>query len=189
MKRIDSQTETRALALLARGDSYDDIVSTFVREGTPVSKSTLVSVKRRNTETLKYMQDALVQHELNKSTQILAKARQLLEKKIHKALLVDDKLDELTQELKDHEIELNQYELLVKTLRKDDISVAVLTTLTKEMFNQSQVEQGKPTVISENPQQARENLKTLLQAIDAKDEEKILKAIFVEDDQPIPVSD
>lgn len=187
MNRIDSHLETRILALIARGDSYDDIIATVAKDGESITKATLVNIKKRNNETLKYMQGALVQHELNKSTQILARSRQLLEKKLQRALEVDHRIDELKEMRDNDEISPQEYYDMVKLESKNDISTSVLISLSKEMFNQSQLEQNKPTSISESPAEARKNLETLLDAIKDKDERKMVESIFP-DAKPHPIS-
>lgn len=58
------------------------------------------------------------------------------------------------------------------------ISVKDLTTVSKEMFNQSQIESGKPTSIASNPEENKKNLMTLLKAINDKDEIGMLHSIF-----------
>lgn len=175
---IDAATETRIVAMIARGDTYEAIRRVLKDEGITIALSTISDVKKRNTDALKYMQDALVQHETNQSTKLLSKSRQLLERKLNRALHQDEEMADLKEQYVEGEIDQGQFNVLMERALKSELTVAELTSLTKEMFNQSQVEQGKPTSITENPAQAKENLKTLLEAINSKDDKAIVQAIF-----------
>jgi hypothetical protein len=186
-ERVDQATETKVLALIARGDTYDAIKGVLESEGTIISIATISAIKSRNKSALDFMKQELVKHEVSASTKLLGKARQLLERKLTRALNAEQIQKELIEEAKSGELEPHIFEALYNKALKAELTVAELTSLSKEMFNQSQVEQGKPTSITESPAQAKENLKTLLEAINNQDDEKILKAIFP-DAQRTPVA-
>lgn len=172
--------ETRVLALITRGDTYEDIQKSLARDGHGINKMTISAIKKRNAEALDYMKSALVKHEMNKSAEILGKTRLLLEKKLTKALKVDDELDDLKAQLIDGLIDDSQYDVLSKNLRKDDLSVVALTSLSKEMFSQSRIEEGKLPDKPESPEEARQKLGDLLKAVNDKDEKKLIELIFLD---------
>lgn len=178
MKILDTKTETQVIAMLARGDTYDAIRAVLESQGTTITISTISNVRRRNTEALAYMKNALMQHEVSISSKLLTKSRQLLERKLNRAFHVEEKINSLEQELKSEEIDHRTFSVLYEKALKAELSVAELVSLSKEMFNQSQIEQNKPTSITENPAQAKENLKTLLEAINTKNDTAVLQAIF-----------
>jgi hypothetical protein len=144
---IDSQTETKIVALIARGDSYKSIKEQLNKDGVSLSLPSISKIKERNTQALSYIKGEIVAHELSKTTKILDKARDL----------IDQKLD-----------------------GDQPIALKDLTTLSKEMFNQSQIESGKPTSITNSPELAKAQLKTLLEAINSGKDEDIAKAIFID---------
>lgn len=176
--RLSTQTETQIIAMIARGDTYGAIQQAFKLKDESISISTISTVKKRNLEALKYMQGVIVEQSTNQSTKILAKSRELIDRKLDRALKQDDEIAEIKQKFEDGELESSEFMHLLDRATKHELTVTELTSLTREMFNQSQVEQGKPTSISDNPAQAKENLKTLLEAINNKNETAILEAIF-----------
>lgn len=175
---LDAATETRVVAMIARGDTYEAIRRALGTEGVSIAISTISDVKKRNPDALKYIQDALVEHEANQSTKLLSKSRRLLDRKLDRALRQDEEIQELTEQYQSGEFDEAVFNGLLHKALKSELTVAELTSLTKEMFNQSQVEQGKPTSITENPTQAKENLKALLEAINNNDDKAILEAVF-----------
>lgn len=176
--RLSTQTETQIIAMIARGDTYGAIQQALKAKDESVSIQTITAVKKRNLEAFKYMKGVMVEQATNQSTKILAKSRELIDRKLDRALRQNDEVLELTQQFEDGDIEREEFHVLLNRAEKHELTVQELTSLTREMFNQSQVEQGKPTSISDNPAQAKENLKTLLEAINNKNETAILEAIF-----------
>lgn len=181
MKILDIKTETQVVAMLARGDTYEGIRGVLAADGINITIGTISAVRKRNKEALEYIKGTLVEHETRKSTQLLAKAHNLIERKLNRALRQDDIIAEYHEQYQKEEIDEHQLDVLVKIALKNELTVPELTSLAKEMFTQSQVEQGKPTAISENPTQARENLKRLLEAIHNKDDKGVLDAIFLKE--------
>lgn len=175
---LDTATETNILARIARGDTYEAIRRDLAVEGTSIAISTISAVKKRNVASLEFMQNELVKHETNQSTKLLTKSRKLLERKLDKALGIDEQIEDITEQYQAGEIDDVMFRSLTDRADKSELTASELNSITKEMFNQSQVEQGKPTAITDNPTQAKENLKTLLEAINDKDDRKIIEAIF-----------
>lgn len=178
--KLNSADQTRVVAMIARGDTYDSIKRVLSTEGIDIGISAISEVKRRNMDALRYMQDALIQHEAHQSTKILSKSRRLIERKLDRALSQDEEFADIKERYASGEIDEFQLKRLMELAMRQELSVGELTSLTKEAFNQSQVEQGKPTSITENPAQAKENLKTLLEAINSGDEALMAKAIFLD---------
>jgi hypothetical protein len=179
MKKLDLNTETQVVAMIARGDNYQKILDWLEREkGVSITKTTLTRIKERNAEGLDFMRKELVKHETTMAGTILEKSRRLIDQRLDRALNLDEEIAELRSKLDNEEIDEREYYSMLDTLLRSQLTVAELNSLTKESFNQSQVEAGRPTSITENPQQARANLESLLSAIQSNDQSKMLKAIF-----------
>jgi hypothetical protein len=68
----------------------------------------------------------------------------------------------------------------MRAVESHHIPLRDLIAASKEMFNQTQIEAGKPTSITESPEQAKRNLQTLLQAIHNRDDKAMVDAIFLD---------
>lgn len=181
MGKLDSNTETKIVALIARGDSYAKIKDYLHDNGVELSISGIQKVKQRNTEALSYIERKLVDHATAKTARILDKAREQIEKKLDASNGDVPVLQELVDLRNNGEIDDQEFaRLSMQAVSSHGISIKDLTTVSKEMFNQSQIEAGKPTSITDNPTQAKENLMTLLAAINSGDEKRIAQAIFVD---------
>lgn len=181
MGKLDTQTETKIVALIARGDTYEQIRQHLQREGVSISISGLQKVKQRNTDALSYINKKLIDHQATKTARILEKARDQIEKKLDAANGESGSLQELVDLRNSGEIDDQEFaRLSFEVVSKQSLSIKDLTTVSKEMFNQSQIEAGKPTSISDNPTQAKENLMKLLAAINSGDEKQIAEAIFID---------
>jgi hypothetical protein len=181
MSKIDTQTETKIVALIARGDSYSQIKASLEKEGVSISTTAIGDIKARNEQALSYIQNKLIDHETTKTARILNKTRDMIEKKLDAASGDVPVLQELIELRDNGEIDDNEFaRLSMRAVESHSISIKDLTTVSKEMFNQSQIEAGKPTSISETPEQAKKNLQTLLEAINNKDEAAMVKAIFLD---------
>lgn len=179
MSKIDTHTETRIVALIARGDSYTTIQKELEKDGISISTSGLSEIKKRNQEALSYIQHKLNEHQVSKTTKILDKARNMIEQQLDEANGNIPVLEELAELRANGDIDDAEFaRLSMSAVTSRRISIKDLTTVSKEMFNQSQIESGKPTSITESPEQAKKNLQTLLEAINNKDEASMLKAIF-----------
>lgn len=179
-KKLDTQSETEVVAYIARGDSYEDIINTFAGRGVVLSRANLTHIKSRNSQALTFMQDAIVEQQLSHAATILRKSRQLLEGKLDKQFTIQHELDELKTRFDKQEIDFKQYFDMCQAVVKRELTASELNSITKEAFNQSQVEAGKPTAITESPIQARKNLEVILQAIASGDDKAAVKALFLD---------
>jgi len=178
-RKIDAQTEVRIVALIARGDPYTSIQSALKEDGIDISLSAITDVKQRNTSALEQIKSSLAVHETSKATRILSKARKQIEDALDSNEQYQKDLDMLKQAYEDGDIDIKEYlHEKDKLYRTNFISIKDLTTVSKEMFNQSQLESGKPTTITENPEENKKNLMILLRAIQAGDEIGMLHGIF-----------
>lgn len=179
-KTLDAQTETQVVAYIARGDTYDDILSVLSERGIVTSKATLSHIKTRNADALAAMQKSIETQQISHATSILKKSRELLERKLDKQLKLEEELTELRESHEKHEIDLSEYLKSAQELVKQQLTASELNSITKESFNQSQVEQGKPSSITETPAQAKQNLQRVLSAIAAGDDQAAVEAIFID---------
>jgi len=179
-KAIDTQTEVRIVALLARGDKQADIQSQMKKEGVDITLPTISKIKARNTEALQAIKGEMVKVEASKSATILEKSRNLIEKKLD--ISNDETIPQELQDAFDNgDIDAKQFlDRKQAILNKRKVTIGELNMVAKEAFNQSQIESGKPTSITNSPEQAKKNLVTLLRAINSGKEEDIVKAIFLD---------
>jgi len=178
-RKIDTQTEIKIVARMARGDTYAEIKDDLSKEGVDISLSGLTDIKQRNSAALEQIKSSLVAHETSKSARILDKAKKQIEQKLDSAETFEVKMAVLRDKLESGEIIQGEYDSMVRVLEFDSkITIKDLVTVSKEMFNQSQLEAGKPTSITENPEENKRNLMILLKAINEGDEIGMLKAIF-----------
>lgn len=179
-KKLDTQTETEVVAYIARGDSYEDIITTLQGRGFSLSRTNLTHIKKRNSEALSFMKNAITETQLSHAASILRKSRQLLENKLDKQLQIQHELDELKVEYDKGNLDFKEYYKMYEGIIKKELSASELNSITKESFNQSQVEQGKPSSITESPDQARKNLQKVLNAISAGDDKAAVEALFLD---------
>ena len=180
--RITSQVEAKIVAMLARGDTYAKIRENMIAdEGRSPAILTLSNIKKRNLDSIQIIKNKLTQIEVAKTEDLLMKTRHLIERKLDASLdeSVPPKLQALYDDgvIDDKEFE-TRYQ---KVLNARNIALKDLTTVSKEMFNQSQIESGRPTSITNSPELAKQQLDTLLRAINTGKEEDIAKAIFIDD--------
>lgn len=179
-KLLDAKTETEVVAYMARGDDYNTILATLAGRGIELSKPNLTQIKQRNSEALAYMQNAMVESQLSHASAILRKSRQLLERKLDQTLKIDEQLIELKKLFDNSDMDVKEYLYERDKILRTELTAGELTAITKESFNQSQVEQGKPSSITENPAQAKANLEKVLRAIAEGDDKAAIEALFLD---------
>lgn len=179
-KQIDTQTEVKIIALIARGDTYANIQSQLKKEGVDIAVPTISKIKSRNEEALQAIKNEIIKVETSKSATILEKSRSLIEKKLD--ISEDTSIpDELQRAYDDGEIDGKQFfDRKQAVFNKRRVTIGELNMVAKEAFNQSQIESGKPTSITNSPAEAKKNLERLLLAINSGKEEDIVKAIFLD---------
>lgn len=175
---LDSQQEARVVALIARGDSYSAIRDQLASEGVEVALSTIGAVKKRNPEALAHIKKIIVADQTTRAQKILNKSRDLIDKKLDRAADIDAEVARLQEAYEAEEITPREYWSALEVVLRQALTITELNSVSKESFNQSQIEANKPTSITESPAQAKENLERLLRAIASKDTSKVLEAIL-----------
>lgn len=180
-RKVDRQTETQIVAMLARGDTRQQIVNWLKTEkGIDFSTDGVSRIKRVNAQTLEFMTSELVKHQATTAKATLNKSRILIEKRLDKAMQLDNELQRLKNKFESGEITSEDYYRQFDTIMRHQLTIQELNSVSKESFHQSQLEANRPTAITESPEQAKENLKTLLQAIAEGDVNKLVKGLFIE---------
>lgn len=178
-KKLDGNTESQVVAMLARGDTQQQIVDWLSEEkGISYSIAAVGVLKKRNAEGITFMQKELTKHETTIAATLLDKSRRLIDRKLDKALNVEEELQKLRKSYDAGDMTAENYYREVDIVLRNTLSVKDLTALSKEAFNQSQIEAGKPTSITETPEQAKQYLSAILTAIAAGDDAATLKALF-----------
>lgn len=170
MIKTDTHTELQVIALLARGDTYQSI-----SDSVGISVPTVSDIKKRNKQALATIQEKMISHQASKSAKILDKAHDLIDGKLTKAQSVDREREDLIKKLDQGQISAEEFKARWETLYSP--TLIELNAIQKEAFNQSQIEQGKPTAISNTPK-AKEELVELLEAIKKGDEVELFKMVF-----------
>lgn len=181
-KKLDGNTESQVVAMLARGDTHQQIVDWLDKEkGISMSLANIGVIKKRNEEGMNFIKTELMKHEQTVAATILDKTRRLINSRLDKALTLEETLKKLRDSFDSGDITDSEYYRQVDIELKNRLTVQELTSLSKESFNQSQIEAGKPTSITESPEQAKAHLQTLLAAISKRDDSATLKALFPDD--------
>lgn len=178
-KKLDGNTESQVVAMLARNDTQQQVVDWLKQEkGISMSIANIGVIKKRNSEAISFMRKELTKHETTLAATILDKSRRLIDKKLDKALSIEEELTALRKKFDDGEMTDENYYREVDIVLRNRLSVQELNSLSKEAFNQSQIEAGKPTSITETPEQAKQSLGVLLAAISKGDDAAVLAALF-----------
>ena len=176
LTKVDTNTETRICAMIARGDKHQQIVDQLASEDITIALSTISAIKKRNTEAIAFMKNQMIEAEASTATRLIHKSRMLLEKRLDQGIKDEDELNKLATQYREGEINWEQYR--IKAAGRLKLSISELTSLSKEAFHQSQLEQGKPTGIVDDPAAAKMRLKEVLMAINNRDDEKAVALIF-----------
>lgn len=165
--------------MLARGDTHQQIVDWLKTEKSiDYSIAAVGLLKKRNEEGVAFMKGELLKHETTMAATILDKSRRLIDKRLDKALSLEETLKALREKFDAGLIDDAKYYHEVDIELRNRLSIAELNALSKESFNQSQLEANKPTSIVESPEQAKAHLQVLLHAIANRDDAATLKALF-----------
>lgn len=170
MKQTDTETQLKILAFIARGDTYDSISKEL-----NIPPATISSIKKRNESALDMIKGKLVEHQISNSRKILDKSHQLIERKLDKALTADQERQELLKALDDKEITVDEFQARISTLER--VTLTELNATSREAFNQSQIEAGKPTSIS-SPAEAKQQLTDLVEALKDGNEVELFKMVL-----------
>lgn len=171
MPRIDTETSLKILARIARGDTYKEI-----SDAMGIAIMTISDLKKRNQSALETIQSRMLDHQVSTSKKILDKAHGLIEKKLDKATKADEYREELKRQLDAGELDIREYSSLMNTVYEPTLTE--LNAISKESFNQSQIEQGKPTSIGSGSHDTTEQLTALVQALNAGDEVELYKMVL-----------
>lgn len=179
----DKLTEMKILAMIVRGDTHRSIA-----EEMNINVNTVTAIKKRNPDTIKIMREKLAEKQISSAQKILTKSRRLMESKLDQYESNEDKRLEIMRQFEDGEI--NHKEMTQELAKYPTGTLTELTAVSREMFNQNQVENNKPTAISGNSSEQKQQLVDLVRAIESGDEVKLQQIIFnPKDDNVIEVED
>jgi len=134
--KLNTAQRMRVLALLARGDSFamihDHLQNTY---GVDVHDSTISQIKKTHADTLATMTATIAEAEAADAESLLAKSRRMIGRKLQKAEADTSEIQKLDRRFRNGEISHLEYERERRGLL--ELSIQELTTVSKEMFNQS----------------------------------------------------
>jgi hypothetical protein len=173
MSLLSPTLEAEVVARLARGDAQHKIAAEL-----QLGTSTIARIKERQSQALQVINTKVAQRKMRVTSRILEKAHRQLEKRLDDSENYEQLLEEVELEFaesKKNKEDTAHYHAKKASLTK--LSTAELVSLTKEMFHQSQVEQGKPTTLVSSSDQSttKQDLEQLLEAIRNGDEVKMLQ--------------
>lgn len=170
-KLYDTETQLKVLALLARGDTH-----AAISEAMDIPVTSISGIKQRNSQALAVIQERMVTHQASKSKKLLDKAHDLIESKLDRSAKAEEIRHQAFQDFHDGLIEKEELRARIDTI--EEATLKDLTSVAREMFNQSQIESGKPTSISNSPVEAKAELLKLVEAIKEGDEVQLFKMVL-----------
>lgn len=175
--RIAMDKQLEVLARFSRGDTHAQI-----SKDTGIPVGTLQNIKKRNPAALEIIQNKMIDHQISSAKKILKKSQDLIERKLDKAVTADKQRDDLFNKLISKEIEYKEYRAMMDRIY--DPTLSELNAISKESFNQSQIEEGKPTSIPGAGKDATGDLVALVEAIKSGDEVVLQRMVF---NSPAPI--
>jgi hypothetical protein len=167
---LSTAEELKIVALLARGDTYEEIRNYFKENNWRVpNNATILNVKNRNKENLDLIKVRILEKEAEDAVAIKKKANSLLKKRLDRNELETEVLTKASQQFADGEIDAKEFSDIKKRVK--EISVVELVAVSREMHTQS-----KATDEIQNT--APKDLSELVKAIKSGDEIKLQQIIF-----------
>lgn len=173
MNGLEPSTEAEVIARIARGDKQYRIA-----EDLQISERLVTAVKKRQSDALEVINRKIFQRKMRVTTRILEKVHQQLEKRVDESADYSALVEEAEAEFRESaqtEVDIQLLTAKLKSFKK--LTTAELITVAKEMFHESQVEQGKPTSLNytADANTTKLQLDQLMQAIQSGDEVKLLE--------------
>lgn len=162
--------ELKIVALLARGDTYQQIQEYFQANAMrKPTNTTILNVRKRNKENLDLIKQKIIQKEAEDATSIKEKANSLIKKRLERADSEAKVLAIANQQFVDGEIDMEEL-TRVKRLIKET-GMVELVAVSREMYAQSRADND---VVNNTPK----DLSALVAAIRSGDEVKLQQIIF-----------
>lgn len=165
------ETKLQVLALFARGDTYEQVST-----ATGIKIPALQKIKERNKAALEVIQNRMIDYKVSKSKKILDKTHSLIDKKLDKVAASWRNREELEAKYKSGEIPYEEF--IKQSVGFTDVTLTELNSVSREAFNQSQIESGKPTSIANSPHEATQDLMRLVEALKGGDEIVLERLVF-----------
>lgn len=166
--RLTIEEEVKIVALLARGDTAEEIQRIMKQDHRAVSKNAVYAVKKRNKPNLDMIRAKLLEKETSDALANKQNANLVISKRLKRE---DKSADVVNRAQQDYLAGLIKLEDLVDiTKRFKETSLTELVSVSKEMHNQSKEEDTKAP-------EARD-LSALVEAIRSGDEVTLSKMTF-----------
>lgn len=165
------ETEMKVLAMMVRGDRQEDIAKEV-----GLNRTTVIEIKKRNQETLDIMRAKLADHRLGQATKILDKANKAIERRVDRQIEADTQLDRIRKRFEAGEIDITEYRQQIAGLEKTTLTE--LVAVSKEMHSQAKTEMETLKNPAGSPQETKQRLIDLVEAIKAGDEVALERIVF-----------
>lgn len=180
--RLTTPQRMKVLALIARGDTYEQISQILKKEdGKEISAPSISHIKKTHSDTLEKMRGMIVQQETAEVAEILVRSRRMTNRKLARAERDETELDKLNNEYRQGNISTKDYENKKRTLL--DLSINQLVQVSKEMHSQILKPEDSPAGSEAGEKGARSNfnpdlVQTITEAIKKGDTVKLQQVIL-----------
>jgi hypothetical protein len=149
--------EMKIVALIARGDKYNDIKAAIKDEfDRNISMGVITAIRQRNEQSLGAIREVITQREKDDAAGLLSRSHRLIGKKLRDAETAEGGLE--------------------------SVKLSDLTAISREMFHQTRVEQGLGDD-GEKLANPREKLKELQSILEENDTIRLERIVFAKREQ------
>lgn len=168
MSGINAELETKIVALVARGDTYDEII----KEAGYVSRITFTRIRKRNKENIKLIKLQMQFKVAGDVAAINEQANTKISERLQRDTLLSKVLSKAHKDYIDGKINFNDYKYVLQSNK--ELSMTDLINVSKEMHSQKGDEGDGSGSGSRNP----EDIAALVAAIKSGDQVKITQVAF-----------
>ncbi len=171
MTKLSPAQEAEIVTRLARGDTQVSI-----HKDTGIAVATISRVRERQADSLAVIDTRLRKQKLKITSRLLEKTHQILEARLNRSIMpiegqlaiIDKWFEETEKTPEDYKV----YKTKIGLIEKQQVSTHDLIAISKEMFVESRVEDGRPTNVTYNAdaKTTKDQLDNLLAAIQNGDE-------------------
>lgn len=132
MKILSEPDKAKVVALIARGDKTHQQIGKEMG----VSASAISQISMKNKDAIISAKSQIAEYKTAKVARLLDKTHDLIDKRLSKAELADQRAEEYAEQYEDGEIDNKKYYALMRSVKQ--ISNADLIAMSREMFTQSE---------------------------------------------------
>ena len=162
------EEETRIVALLGRGDTHEEIQQNMEADYRPVSRNTIIRVKKRNGPNLQIIKTRFLEKHEADALAIRQKANLIINKRLSMTERVSDLVAKAQKQYMEGEMTSDEYVEILKANR--EATMNELVGVSREMHNQAKEEEA--------PAGDQKDIAALVEAIRSGDEVTLNQIVF-----------